>query len=185
MSFIYARCVGQHSRTWHAEGYNKKPSTYDFCRRLMTLPFLPTAYILSVFATIEATDLPEPLSQLRTCFKRQWMTNSIFSISSQSFLAANSDKQRCRRMAQEAEKWRQQPTVSNLYKFIQVLYTEATYVSTYKYNSFPVVGRLRGLAVACWTTDHYHPCSNPGVGISEGCFVFHFVSLPFEVARPI
>ncbi|KAK2150896.1 hypothetical protein LSH36_383g00000 [Paralvinella palmiformis] len=28
-------------------------------------------------------------------------------------------------------------------------------------------GRLRGLAVACWTTDHYHPCSNPGVGIAE------------------
>jgi len=25
-------------------------------------------------------------------------------------------------------------------------------------------GRLRGLAVACWTTAHYHPCSNPGVG---------------------
>ena len=46
-------------------------------------------------------------------------------------------------------------------------------------------GRLRGLAVACWTTDHYHPCSNPGVAISEGCFVFHFVSLPWEVARPI
>ena len=46
-------------------------------------------------------------------------------------------------------------------------------------------GRLRGLAVASWTTDHYHPCSNPGVGISEGCFVFHFVSLPLEVARPI
>ena len=45
--------------------------------------------------------------------------------------------------------------------------------------------RLRGLAVACSTTDHYHPCSNPGVGISEGCFVFHFVSLPLEVARPI
>ena len=35
-------------------------------------------------------------------------------------------------------------------------------------------GALRGLAVACWTTDHYHPCSNLGVGISEGCFVFHF-----------
>ena len=29
------------------------------------------------------------------------------------------------------------------------------------------------------------PCSNPGVGISEGCFVFHFVSLPLEVAQPI
>ena len=46
-------------------------------------------------------------------------------------------------------------------------------------------GRLRGLAVACWTTDHYHPCSNLGVGISEGCFVFEFASLPLEVAWPI
>ena len=48
-----------------------------------------------------------------------------------------------------------------------------------------ISGRLRGLAVACWTTDHYHPCSNPGVGISEGCFVFDFASLPLEVAQPI
>ena len=40
------------------------------------------------------------------------------------------------------------------------------------------LGRLRGLAVACWTTDHYHPCSNPGVDISEGCFVFDFT--PFR-----
>ena len=46
-------------------------------------------------------------------------------------------------------------------------------------------GRLRGLAVACWTTDHYHPYSNLGVGISEGCFIFDFASLPLEVARPI
>ena len=46
-------------------------------------------------------------------------------------------------------------------------------------------GRLRGLAIACWITDHYHACSNPGVGISEGCFIFRFVSLPLEVARPI
>ena len=38
--------------------------------------------------------------------------------------------------------------------------------------------RLRRLAVACWTTDHYHPCSNLGVGISKGCFIFHFASLP-------
>jgi len=39
-------------------------------------------------------------------------------------------------------------------------------------------GRLRGLAVECWTTYHYHPCSNPGTGISEGCFIFDFASLP-------
>ena len=45
--------------------------------------------------------------------------------------------------------------------------------------------RLRGLAVVCWTTDHYHPCSNLGLDVSEGCFVFDFASLPLEVARPI
>jgi len=46
-------------------------------------------------------------------------------------------------------------------------------------------GRLRRLAVACWTTDHYHPCSDLGVGISEGCFTFDFASLRLEVARLI
>ena len=48
-----------------------------------------------------------------------------------------------------------------------------------------LLGRLRGLAVACRTTDHCHPCSNLGVGISEGCFNFDFASLPLKVARPI
>ena len=52
-------------------------------------------------------------------------------------------------------------------------------------NSNLDIGRLRGLAVACWTTDHYHMSSNLGVGISEGCFIFDFTSLPSEVARPI
>ena len=46
-------------------------------------------------------------------------------------------------------------------------------------------GRLRSLVVARQTTDHYHPCSNLGVHLSEGCFIFDFVSLPLEVARPI
>ncbi|KAK2143518.1 hypothetical protein LSH36_834g00067 [Paralvinella palmiformis] len=39
---------------------------------------------------------------------------------------------------------------------------------------------LRGLAVVCWTTDHYHLCSIRGLGISEGCFIFDFASLPLE-----
>jgi len=46
-------------------------------------------------------------------------------------------------------------------------------------------GRLRGLVVACRTTDHHYPCSNLGVGISEGCFIFDFASLTLKVARPI
>jgi len=40
-------------------------------------------------------------------------------------------------------------------------------------------------SVVCWITDYYHPCSNLGVGISEGCFIIDFASLPLEVARPI
>jgi len=43
-----------------------------------------------------------------------------------------------------------------------------------------LVGHLLGLAVMCWTTDHYHPCLNLAVDISEGCFIFHFNSLPLE-----
>jgi len=49
----------------------------------------------------------------------------------------------------------------------------------------PKQNGIRGLAVACWTTAHYHPSSNLGVGIFEGCFIFNFASLPLEVVRPI
>ena len=59
------------------------------------------------------------------------------------------------------------------------------YIHTYTSTHTIRPGRLRGLAVACWTTCHYHPCSNLGVGIYEGCFIFTFASLPLDVARPI
>ena len=51
--------------------------------------------------------------------------------------------------------------------------------------SYGFMGRLRGLTVTCWITNHYHACSNLNVGIAEGCFIFDFASLPLEVARPI
>ena len=35
-----------------------------------------------------------------------------------------------------------------------------------------------GVMVACWITYHYQPCSNLGVGISEGYFIFDFAPLP-------
>ena len=46
-------------------------------------------------------------------------------------------------------------------------------------------GRLHGLAVACWTTDHHHVCLNPGVGISEGYFAFggRSAHLPYLVHK--
>ena len=43
------------------------------------------------------------------------------------------------------------------------IFTRSNYISVWRC--------LRGLAVACWITDHYHPCSILGVGISEGCFI--------------
>ena len=46
-----------------------------------------------------------------------------------------------------------------------------------------VLGDIHGPVVACWVTDHYHSCSNLGVGISEGCFIS--ASLSLDVARPI
>ena len=44
---------------------------------------------------------------------------------------------------------------------------------------------IRGLAVACWTTGHYHPRSNLGMGKSEARFIFDFVSLLLDVAQSI
>jgi len=58
-------------------------------------------------------------------------------------------------------------------------------VTCYQIHFYGCLGRLRGLAVACWITDHYHLSSNLGVGISESCFIFDFASLPSEAARPI
>ena len=46
-------------------------------------------------------------------------------------------------------------------------------------------GPLIGLVIVCWTTYHYHRRSNLGVGISVGCFIVDFASLPLQVARPI
>ena len=37
------------------------------------------------------------------------------------------------------------------------------------------------MGAPAWSTDHYHLSSNLGVGISEGCFIFDFASLPSEV----
>ena len=55
------------------------------------------------------------------------------------------------------------------------------------HEAYPVkhMGRLLGLtAIVHWITDHYRLSSNLGVGISEGCFIFEFASLPSEVDRP-
>jgi len=66
-----------------------------------------------------------------------------------------------------------------------VVYGKAEYMWQVGTLSFSLSRRLRGLAIVCQTTDHYHPCSNLGMGISEGCFMFDFASLPSEVTHSI
>ena len=83
----------------------------------MALPFLPVAYIPSLFGT----DPPEPLIQLLTYFKRQGMTNSIFPITSLSIF-----EQRIR-TNNDVEGWHKRLNMQsqqslNLHNLIQVLH---------------------------------------------------------------
>ena len=67
----------------------------------MALLFISAAYIPSLYTTIEAIDPPKPL---QTTVDDQHYISNLFMA---HFLAANSDKQGSRMMAQEAEQRRQ------------------------------------------------------------------------------
>jgi len=46
-----------------------------------------------------------------------------------------------------------------------------------------VSGRPRDLAVACWTTDHYHPCSNLGAAylkVVSSLTSLHYILGPLD-----
>ena len=52
-----------------------------------------------------------------------------------------------------------------MYKYVIQCYRIVDYMDSINFvNNYNLVwqdqGRLRGLAVVCWTTDHYYPCSN-------------------------
>ena len=65
------------------------------------------------------------------------------------------------------------------------------HIETHKKGSYCIIcaidllGTSVVLLVGCWTTDHYYPSSNLGVGISERHFIFDFASLPLKVAQSI
>ena len=52
---------------------------------------------------------------------------------------------------------------------------------TVPFTSRLITGNSVVYLVVHWITDHYHLSSNLRVGISEGCFIFDFTSLPLEV----
>jgi len=57
-----------------------------------------------------------------------------------------------------------------------------TYIQLQKHMHLHL-GRLRGLTDSM--LDHRSLSLHLRMGISEGCFIFDFVSLPLEVAQPI
>ena len=106
--------------------YNKKSSTYNFCRYLMALPFLPSEYIPAQFQLLRSTETSTTISQLLDCYHDQWMHNETFPISSWSVygrpIRTNNDiegwHKRFNNMANHQHKL-------NLYQLISILHTEA------------------------------------------------------------
>ena len=78
----------------------------------------------------------------------------------------------------------------NVLSKMEIVYSEYEKISGSQLNCL-IKFTLRMIGVPPWSSgsvlDHRSlpPCLNPSVGISEGCFVFHFVSLALEVTRPI
>jgi len=75
--------------------------------------------------------------------------------------------------------------INSVAEISKILFAVSRVLKDHSKSSIRIYGWLCGPAVACWITDHYHPCSNLGMGISEGCFILDFASLPLEVSRPI
>ena len=96
--------------------YGKQRATFNFCRRLMALAFLPAEYIPAQFAAIKRTINPPPvITQLLGYFETQWMQNTTFTIPSWSVYG------RPIRTNNDLEGWHK----LNLYLLIQILHKEA------------------------------------------------------------
>ena len=113
----------------------------------MALPFLPAAFIPSLFGTIEATDPPEPLCQQ---FKWQQIIKGIFPITSWStfeWWTTNYINYNVEEWHKKLNSGAKSQHFLNLYKLIHVLYiyiyiyiyTQKPPTSVCKYQSFPMV----------------------------------------------
>lgn len=84
--FHFTQAVWRHIQQLGLQAaYHRRSSTFEFCRRLMALPFLPAEYIPTQFEAIRKTVVEgERLLQLLDYMRQQWMTNSTFPVASWS-----------------------------------------------------------------------------------------------------
>lgn len=64
--------------------YSHNNATHRFCRRLMSLTFLPEPFIHSQFEVMKTMNVPTPIRELITYFDNQWMKNPCFPVSTWS-----------------------------------------------------------------------------------------------------
>ena len=64
--------------------YHKKAATYNFCRRLMALQFLPAEYITTQFEAMEASGAPPTINRLLAYYRSQWIDSRVFPVAAWS-----------------------------------------------------------------------------------------------------
>ena len=106
--------------------YHEEKDTFNFCRLLMALPFLPAEYITRTFQELQVQEVGPPLGELMTYLETQWIMNSEFPIESWSVF------KRPFRTNDDVEGWHNRLNQNvpsgglNLYELIKRLHEEAT-----------------------------------------------------------
>ena len=105
--------------------YCMKKRTYNFCKALMALPYLPADWIESIFQQIASKDVNDKLRLLLDYIEHQWINNATFIRTSWSVY------QRPFRTNNDVEGWHHRFNLNsnntglNLYKLIELLHDEA------------------------------------------------------------
>ena len=109
--------------------YHEKRETFNYCRLLMALPFLPSEYIQRSFQELQNRETATPMQQLLTYMETNWIVSNQFPIPSWSVF------RRPFRTNNDVEGWHNKlnQNVSagglNLYELINRLNHEATDVA--------------------------------------------------------
>ena len=112
------------------EAYNRRAATFNFCRRLMALAFLPAEYIPAQFEAIRCTNATGKFVELLDYFQRQWLNNTTIPVKAWSVFG------RPIRTNNNVEGWHKRINSQahsqqsiNMYLLIDTLYKESVNVN--------------------------------------------------------